>query len=584
MLAAGVPPEDVIRAVLSSWMEIAAPQITQADAIPELKANASVIRFADWLLQGDVITGAFWLSSAYTSLIGPAHRKANAMYFTPPFLTSRLLDNVQKRGDMLVSGKLIDPACGGGAFLAPAAQRIAQELRARRLSADAILRHIESNLYGCDTSEFLCFLSESFLRMVLAELIEEAGRSPRFNIVTGDGLTQFDEQRGEFSLVLCNPPYRKMTQAELAPYVTAHKTVLNGQPNLYSLFMHRATQLLRPTGVAALVTPMSYLSGRSFLGLRSVLMAQGEVQQLDLIHEKCGIFLLAEQDTVLTVWTKGTGTGQPTEAYYLTPDGGCEIAGSLTLGVTTGPWPVPRCGADAELLPLFSAPPASLATYAYRPKTGAIVVHRDPRQRYKTEEAGTNAAALVPLIWSKNISPEGQLNTDRVARNCTAKYVDLGSLDSPCVIKRPAVVLQRVSTDSQPRRLVCAPVPDELMERFGGVTGENHVGFLEQIDPGSSATPELLALILGTKTIDRLFRCISGATNVSAYELLHLPLPDIDVVQGGLASGFSADEAVRIGFGLSVIKPFSSQCSKPQDGQFSLVQHASHEPMAAGLI
>ncbi len=532
-------------------MGVVCPQLRASPADDSVKSKVAVQKFAAWLTQCEITTGAFWLSSAYTRLLDPEYRKANAMYFTPPSLTTRLLDDIESHGDTLVSGRIVDPACGGAAFLGPAAQRIARILSSRGFSPTAVLEHIEANLYGCDTSEFLCFLTGTFLRMVLADVIAAAGRAPQFKITLGDGLTLFPRLKGKFSLVLCNPPYRKLTQTELAPYAKAYKEVLNGQPNLYSLFIHRATELLAPTGIAGLLTPMSFLSGQSFVGVRSVLLAKGAVRQLDLIHEKLGVFLLAEQDTVITVWEKGADFRNPAEAFCLNGSG-TETAGSMTFSARPGPWPIPRANADAELLPLFSQPPSNLKDYGYVTRTGAIVIHRDSRERFRDESEGAAAKKLVPLIWSSNIDPNGGLRLDRLAPKCSARFVDAISLDSTCLVKKPAVAFQRVSTNDQPRRIICVAVPDDLIKRFGGVTGENHVGFFEQTDPKSRVSPEMLVKILSTETLDRLFRCISGATNVSAYELLHLPLPRFELVARALELGFSIDEAVRIGLGLLV--------------------------------
>lgn len=388
LLVAGVEPEDVTRALLASWMEDRSPHLPAPESSEALRSKPEIQKFVLWLTQCEVITGAFWLSSAYTHLIEPGYRKANAMYFTPPSLTTRLIDNVQQHRELSLLGRIVDPACGGAAFLAPAAQRIAKILLAQGGSADSVLRHIEANLFGCDTSEFLCLLSSTFLQMVLADLILEAGRAPYFNIVVGDGLSLFEEVRGTFSLVLCNPPYRKMTQVELAPHADAYKAVLKGQPNLYSLFILRATQLLAPAGVAGLLTPMSFLSGQSFSGVRSELLAKGAVRQLDLIHAKSGVFLGAEQDTVITTWVKETDSRQPIVAYCLAGDI-CTPAGKLTLSSSAlGPWPVPRACKDAELLPLFSCPPSNLMEYGYSSRTGAIVIHRDSRPRFLEEADG----------------------------------------------------------------------------------------------------------------------------------------------------------------------------------------------------
>lgn len=550
---AGAPPSEITKSVLARWTALSYPELLLEHTPSALDFEPPVAKFAEWLSESDLITGAFWLSSAYAALLPTEKRKSSAMYFTPPQLTARLLDCVEAR-IAIESGPLIDPACGGGAFLAPAAIRIIEKLEARGLRGEAILSHLESNIFGCEADEFLCWLSAAFLRMAAAKAIKEAGREPVFTILHGDGLKLFEAHEKSFQVVLCNPPYRKMTQAELEPYFSSYADVVKGQPNLYSLFIRRTTQLLKPGGVGAVLTPMSFLSGHSFAPVRKMLIERGGIEQLDLIHDKEGIFLSAEQDTVITTWRNlpTKEHAKATQVYCLESRGKFDFAGTLHLSTEPTPWPVPRHASDRELAFLFDGPQARLEDYGYRARTGTLVFHRDKRPRFVSREDAKNPKALLPLIWSKNISPNGEFSLTRVASPTTERFVDMGEPAAPGVIRRPAVVLQRVSSTEQPRRLVGAAVPAEVLAEFGGVVGENHVCFLEQANDDCEVSPELLAQILRTRTVDRLFRCISGATNVSAYELQHLPLPSPPKVLSAITQGLDLEAAVRQAYGLPI--------------------------------
>lgn len=547
----GAAPSEITKSILRCWAQLSYPDLALESTPPAFSSEASVISFAEWLSESDLITGAFWLSSAYAALLPHEKRKSSAMYFTPPRLTARLLDCVEAR-IAIDSGPLIDPACGGGAFLAPAAIRIIEKLEAKGLRGEAILSHLESNVFGCEADEFLCWLSAAFLRMAATKTIKEAGREPVFTILHGDGLKAFEAREQGFQVVLCNPPYRKMTKAELEPYLSSYADIVKGQPNLYSLFIRRTTQLLSPGGVGAVLTPMSFLSGQSFAPVRKMLIELGAVEQLDLIHDKEGIFLSAEQDTVITTWLSlpVKKSKKATEVFCLGSQGKFDFAGTLQLTTEAKPWPVPRNALDKELSFLFDGRHTTLADYEYHAKTGALVFHRDKRPRFVSREQAISPKALMPLIWSKNISPNGGFSLDRISSPSTERFVDMGKSTAAGVIRRPAVVLQRVSSTDQPRRLVGAAVPIELQAEFGGVVGENHVCFLEQSSHSCVISPELLAKVLRTDTVDRLFRCISGATNVSAYELRHLPLPAPKKLLGAMAQGLDIEAAVRHAYGL----------------------------------
>lgn len=542
-------PKKLVGGILHLWLQASYPHLTRPSADAKLLQNSFIVEFAFWASRLDLLTAAFWLGSAYASLSGNETRKKHSLYFTPPYLANRLLDNAD---EALLLGKIIDPACGGAAFLAPAAERVAKKLANRGHSSAQILEYLEANLYGCDNDAFLCELSATFLKMVLAEHIESAGREPTFKIQPGDGLTAFESQVSTFSLVLCNPPYKKLTKAEAAPHLGPYADVIKGQPNLYTLFMRRSTRLLASKGKTVLLTPMSFLSGQYFSKLRQVLTQEGHVKQLDLIHEKEGVFLGAEQDSVITVWDK-SGTAAPTVINALSAEGGCNAVGSLSLTKADKPWSVPRTVADNELVPFLQRPKHSLSSYGYKPRIGAIVVHRDKRERYDQIDGSSAARHPIPIIWASDVGTDGVLRLNADGSN-EFNFVDMELASSTCITRQPAVAVQRVTSHEQKRRLVCAPVSSTVISAYGGVVAENHVCLIERTTPSSSVTPELLSDILRTETLDRLFRCISGATNVSAYELMQLPLPDPKKVRTALRDRHTMEQAVRIGFGLPILK------------------------------
>ena len=127
--------------------------------------------------------------------------------------------------------------------------------------------------------------------------------------------------------------------------------------------------------------------------------------------------------------------------------------------------------------------------------------------------------------------------------------MDLGSKSHQSIVRHPSVILQRVTSNDQSRRLIAATVPDEILETYGGFVGENHTVILEQTVPEPALAPAQLSLLLGLSIIDRCFRCISGATNVSIFELKQLPLPNPDKLKKLLSEGRDFEEAAQSAFG-----------------------------------
>ncbi|MDN7959808.1 Eco57I restriction-modification methylase domain-containing protein, partial [Burkholderia orbicola] len=436
-------------------------------------------------------------------------------------------------------------------LLAPIAMRMRDALRERGTSATQILDHVQRHLLGFDKDAALCEMSKHFLLMVLHDEVVATGARPKFQIHQGDSLIRAQSLLGALDVVVCNPPFRKMPSAEVAHYLEHFADIIEAQPNLYALFMALCVKLLAPGGACALVTPTSFLSGQYFSKLRTFLLTQANVLSIGMVSDRLGVFIDVEQETALTLARREqTGHGPGTDAYVsvVARDGNYVNVGRCVLPNSGAAWPVPRTESDVVLLKTAAKSRATLADYGYTPRIGAFVWNRDTRTTYPSAKSAARAhgGTAVPLLWSSDIAQDGSLRFSGAPKaNREHCFVNLGAKDHRSVVRRPSVLLQRVTSNDQPRRLVAAAVPPALIETYGGFVGENHTVILEQVHPEPALAPEELAQLLATPTVDRYFRCISGATNVSIFELGQLRLPDPGRLRNLLARGCDMPSAAR---------------------------------------
>ena len=389
----------------------------------ELAATSQLKNFVGLLMEMDFLEASYWLSSTYAMLADEAYRKKLAMFFTPASLTRGLLDDLAAQGVDFGKHSFMDPACGGAAFLAPIAFRMKEELEAKGLSSRARLKHIERHLFGTDKDATLCKLSRQFLYMALHNDIEDSGYVPMFIVEAADSLKSERSKLGRRDVVVCNPPYRKLSAAEVALLDPAFEQVTEAQPNLYSIFIFHCVRLVRPGGVVALVTPTSFLSGQYFSGLRSFLIRSADVEHIGMVSERKGVFIDVEQEAALTVLRR-----------------------------------------------------------------------RVPDNR------------VVAPVKVSVVSVAG-------------KYT---------------------------------PVGTSIFLDYGGFVGENHIVILEPCVDLPELQPNDLADLLRTHSVDRIYRCISGATNVSSFELSQLALPDPAKLKKYRSQGSSMEEAVNRSYGLDL--------------------------------
>lgn len=553
MQKAHATPESVLGSALTRWCKEAFPGLPRSalPSLARLSREPAIAAFVAFVKSEEFLDGTYWFASAYAELAGEERRKQLSMFFTPPSLTKRLLDDLSANGVSFADNRFCDPACGGAAFLAPIATRMRDALRLKGAGSAEILNHIQKHLLGFDKDAALCKLSKHFLLMVLHDEVVATGTRPKFHVYHADSLLQTGHVLGTLDVVVCNPPFRKMSAVESARYFDTFGDVIEAQSNLYALFIALCVRLLAIGGICALVTPTSFLSGRYFSKLRTFLLMQAKVRSIGMVSDRTGVFIDVEQETALTlVLRENTGHSATTtaEVSVVSRDGGYVDVGRCALPNSGAAWPVPRTGGDVELLTSAAKSRASLADYGYGARIGAFVWNRDKRTTYVSAKSAARArnGTAVPLLWSSDIGPNGSLLfTGARKTNKEPCFVNLGAKNHPSVVRRPSVLLQRVTSNDQPRRLVAAAVPKALIENYGGFVGENHTVILEQVSPKPALTPEQLAQLLAAPTVDRYFRCISGATNVSIFELSQLRLPDPGRLKTLLALGYDMHSAAR---------------------------------------
>ncbi len=395
------------------------------------------------------------------------------------------------------------------------------------VSSSESLKRIEARLSGSDLDKTLIYLSQQFLLMALAPLIEQAGRQPFIVIKHTDGLT-VRGVLGQYDVVACNPPYRKLKAEEVRQYARNYSEVIQGQPNIYGLFIDRSLRLTRPGGHVGLLTPTSYLSGQYFSKLRSSLLSRSDVLQVDMLSNRSATFLDVEQETTVTTLRSHLPSNSATimtDVCVLDDTGNFIDAGACQLPITGKPWAIPRAAGDARVLFDAERSPYRLRDYGYAARVGSLVAYRDNRTRLRNKETLIRGRITIPLVWATDISPVGDFVHGRDRKLSRPElYVAVNSLHEAGVTTMPSVVLQRLTSSDQRRRLVTAPVPHEWLAEHKGFISENHVIVLEQVeDKGWS--PGDFSSLLRTEVIDRVFRSMSGASNVSIFELNELPLP-----------------------------------------------------------
>lgn len=484
-----------------------------------------------------MIEASYWLSVTYTIMLPDRMRARLGVYYTPPALTQRLIDMATESGVDWRTCRVLDPACGGGAFLAPAALRIIRELPG--CEPAILIKNIANRLRGFEIDEFAAWMAQAFLELALAPVCGAAGRRLPRLVTVCDSLEQEPDGEG-FDLVIGNPPYGRVT---LPPTLRdRYKRGLYGHANMYGIFADLALRWAAPRGVIAYVTPTSFLAGEYFKALRGLLAEEAPPAAVDFIASRRGVFEDVLQEALLATYRRGD-SAQAAAVHYVTVggDGAASIApaGSFRLPEEPrSPWLLPRVPEHAPLIDRLAGMPTRLADWGYGVSTGPLVWNR-----HKDQLLPGPCRGAYPLIWAEAVSAAGRF-AHRAAKRNHAPYFRIEKGDDWLKTERSCVLVQRTTAKEQRRRLIAAELPESFIAAHGGVVVENHLNMVRPCKGEPNVAPAAVAAVLNSEIVDLAFRCISGSVAVSAFELEALPLPSVDemrvierLVDGGAERG-----------------------------------------------
>jgi adenine-specific DNA-methyltransferase len=490
-----------------------------------------------------VVEASALLGRLYTQALPGPHRTAHGIFYTPPILVDRLLSKAEMAGHDWATERVIDPACGAGAFLVQVAERTAAAMS----GADPaiLLAGIASRLKGWELDPFAAWLAQLATEAVLLPHVIASGRRLRPVVEVADALAVFPASRECWGLVVGNPPFGKVkdTPSLRARFCRS----LHGHPNLYGMFLDTAVHLAKPDGgMIAFLTPPSFLAGQYFRKLRRLLREQASPVSIDLVESRADVFDDVLQEVALSVFKRGKHV-QPAQcaAVHFLPTGiRVEQTGPLILPADPyEPWTLARSADDSELVAKLRAMPTRLADWGYEVSTGPLVWNRHKLQLHDTSKAGR-----VPVVWAESVTPDGRFVLKATKRNHSAWFTPRGA-DDPNIVNRRCVLVQRTTAKEQHRRLIAAEMPASLLAQFKAVAVENHLNMVRAIGRRPKVPLHVLAAFLATDTADRVLRCINASVAVSASELEAMALPAAESVVAAMGqSGF--DQAIRQLYGL----------------------------------
>jgi hypothetical protein len=222
--------------------------------------------------------------------------------------------------------KILDPSCGSGIFLVEIFKVMLEErmiypkkLKPGILNFEisdvlSILHHI----YGVDTDPVAISISKLSLVLEVLSVLMKMKKENNFwkildsifdildsNIIRGDFLIDQIDRISDIDIIMGNPPYISSKVMDegyksllRSRYVTAVK-----QFDIYTIFLERSYQILKPLGLFGFIIPDSFLGRSHFEGIRRLLLKNTKIWRIDQIS---GVFNAPNVSNIILLYEKRT--------------------------------------------------------------------------------------------------------------------------------------------------------------------------------------------------------------------------------------------------------------------------------------
>ena len=311
-------------------------------------------------------------------------------------------------------------------------------------------------------------------------------------------------------------------------------SIVDGQTNIYALFMAICAKLLAEDGQMIFITPRSFASGRYFQSFRDFLFRHVRIDLIHLFNTRKDTFAKDEvlQELVIMRMLPAGNDSRITVSYSQgISDLNCsyqkeyDAKDIVDVNSTEKVVYLPVDGRDEAILGLFRSWDGNMEEYGIKISTGPVVAFR--AYDYIMDEPGDDT---VPLYWLHNVIK--MLCDHPVQKKDKGQYIKVApETRSALLPNKNYVLIRRFSSKDDSSRLVAAPY-------FGNMSQHEFVGIENKLNyiyrpKGHLRRDEVMGLtaLLDSEMFDAWFRTFNGNINVSATELRMMPLPPIETIR-----------------------------------------------------
>lgn len=231
-------------------------------------------------------------------------KKLNGVFYTPKWIVDLILDKIEYVND-IYDKKIIDPACGEGAFLGEVAERFFTDAKKNSLKASMIKNALEKNIFGFDIDD----TAIERCRVLLDDIALKHGiKNVKWQMMKTDSMDKISIGKyfDFFDFVVGNPPYIRIQHlgTERRNKIQREwRLCARGSTDIFITFFELGFYLLHKTGKLGYITPNTYLKTKAGEALREFIKTSRSLKILiDFEHNQ--LFENATTYSVITILDK----------------------------------------------------------------------------------------------------------------------------------------------------------------------------------------------------------------------------------------------------------------------------------------
>ncbi len=471
------------------------------------------------------------VGNAYATYSVQKDKRDKGQFFTPLTISQFMGSLASSAGNEII--RVLDPGCGSAILSCSIIEYI--------VSNNGIVKMIALDLYDNDaalmpyTEIVLSYLKKWMsVNSVNNVQLEYKIRREDFILVNHTyitGSTLFNDNVVLYDYIISNPPYFKLAKDDARAQCCA--SIIDGQTNIYALFMAICTKMLDAKGQMIFITPRSFASGRYFQSFRDYLLSNIKLCFVHLFNTRKDTFAKDNvlQELVITRFAHSNND----RIIISHSEGSKDLSNSFVkeymetdiLDIETHDKVIflPVDSRDDTILELFRSWNGNMGKYDIQISTGPVVAFRSYDYIISDETPDT-----VPLYWMHNVVK--MLADHPVNKKGKGQYIKVTPESMHTLLpNKNYILLRRMSSKDDSSRLIAAPY-------FGNMAKYKYIGIENKLNyiyrpKGHLRRDETIGLtaLLNSEIFDTYFRTFNGNINVSATELRAMPLPPIETIR-----------------------------------------------------